>query len=144
MINASQLISQVSIKNTNINSNNDMDCIYDHYNIKEELGNGAYAKVFLVECKKTSNKYALKRVKSPMYDSFGKTNISIYNREVNTLEQLSHENLIKFYKNGTYQFCKNKDLLGKDYAEKLETVSKNRDDARKNRTTIGTIKELKE
>jgi hypothetical protein len=38
----------------------------------------------------------------------------------------------------------NKDLLGKDYAEKLTNLSKDRDVARKSWLEIGTIKELKE
>jgi len=38
----------------------------------------------------------------------------------------------------------NQDLLGKDYAAKLDEVAGNRTEARKNWQTIGTIKELKE
>ena len=65
------------------------------FNIIKEIGNGAFAKVYLAVHKKTKVKYAIKAIdKLNLENSMEKTS---FNREVEIMYKLDHPNIVKLY-----------------------------------------------
>lgn len=65
------------------------------FNIIKEVGNGAFAKVYLATHKKTKVKYAIKAIdKLNIENSMEKTS---FNREVEIMYKLDHPNIVKLY-----------------------------------------------
>ncbi len=63
-----------------------------NYNIKKELGKGAYAKVYLIEM--NNKKYALKKI---FTGEMSKEDIQKCREEINIIKNLNSQYIVKFY-----------------------------------------------
>ena len=94
------------------------DNIFDEYDLKEKLGEGAYGSVYKVQQKHTNYLRAVKAIKKKLVDS-----TEFYN-EIEVLKALDHPNIIKLfdcYQDKSYyymveEYCSGGDLF--DYIQK--------------------------
>jgi len=84
-------------------------CLTDDYYIKKQLGSGAFAEVILIEDKKSNKNYALKLIPNSSFVNMPKNISHYYRKEVDTLEKITHENIIKLIGYGTFN-SSNKDF----------------------------------
>ena len=94
------------------------DNIFDEYELKEKLGEGAYGSVYKVQQKFTNYLRAVKAIKKKLVDS------SEFYNEIEVLKAIDHPNIIKLfdcYQDKSYyymveEYCSGGDLF--DYIQK--------------------------
>ena len=94
------------------------DNIFDEYELKEKLGEGAYGSVYKVQQKFTNYLRAVKAIKKKLVDA------DEFNNEIEVLKALDHPNIIKLfdcYQDKSYyymveEYCSGGDLF--DYIQK--------------------------
>ena len=98
------------------------------YKIVKKIGEGTYGIVYLVESKKTSAKYVLKKID---LKGLSKSEIKDTYKEVNILKKLDHPNIIKFIQvyNETQRYL---DIVT-EYAEKGDLYAQIQKQAKKNK-----------
>lgn len=109
------------------------DNIFEEYELKEKLGEGAYGSVYKVQQKATNYLRAVKAIKKKLVDS------SEFYNEIEVLKALDHPNIIKLfdcYQDKSYyymveEYCSGGDLF--DYIQKEKYFTeKSRDNIQSN------------
>ena len=101
------------------------DNIFEEYELKEKLGEGAYGSVYKVQQKATNYLRAVKAIKKKCVDS------SEFYNEIEVLKALDHPNIIKLfdcYQDKSYyymveEYCSGGDLF--DYIQKEKFFTEN-------------------
>ena len=102
------------------------DNIFEEYELKEKLGEGAYGSVYKVQQKATNYLRAVKAIKKKLVDS------SEFYNEIEVLKALDHPNIIKLfdcYQDKSYyymveEYCSGGDLFDYIQKEKFFTEKK--------------------
>ena len=71
--------------------------VNEHYHLKEMLGDGAFSKVYLAECKKQSGGLAAVKIIDKEELCKDEDKMFLVDKEIEIMSQLDHPNIVRLY-----------------------------------------------